>query len=101
MKKVFAKKKLLLLSFLIPFALATAGYHLVYVSDAGRGAQGYSIEYPNIPVEQALKLEKNKRWLEADKWLVHMLIFGAPAGFLGLAVLWTIETVRDHSRKSG
>lgn len=101
MKQVFAKTKLLLLSFLMPFMLATVAYHMVYVSDAGRGAQGYSIEYPNIPVEQALKLEKNKRWLEADKWLVHMLIFGAPAGFFGLAVLLTIKTVMDHSRKSG
>ena len=56
MKKAFANKKLLLFSFLIPFVLATASYHLVYVCDAGiRGGQALDIKYPNVPIKNALK----------------------------------------------
>jgi hypothetical protein len=101
MKKAFLSKKIALFAFLIPFALATVGYHCIFVSDAGRGAQGYHIKYPNLQAEQALELEENNRWQNWSAWGIHALIFGVPAGLLGLAVASAIQAVRHHSRKSG
>jgi hypothetical protein len=102
MKKIFANKKLLLLSFLIPFALATLGYHFVFICDASvRGGQAYSMRYPDIPIEKAVELEENKRWRDWGAWGIHALIFGVPTGLIGLAVVSAIQVVRHHSRKCG
>ena len=101
MAKASLNLKTIVLSFTIPFAIATAGYHSVYVSDAGRGAQGYSMQYPNVPVAKAIQLEENKRWQELDKWLIHMLIFGLPAGLLSVSLVLAAQAIRNHSRNSG
>jgi hypothetical protein len=101
MKQVFAKKKLLLLSFLIPFALATAGYHLVYVCDAGVRGQWIDENSKNMPVEKALELEEERRWHDAPAWGVHALVVGLPVGLLSLLIstslYWLIVTRRGKA----
>lgn len=84
MKKPFLNNKTALLAFLVPLFLATISYHCVFVSDAGRGAQGYSIEYPKLPTEKVLELEKDKRWTDTSAWGVHALVVGLPVGLLSL-----------------
>ena len=59
------------------------------------------MRYPNVPIEKAVELEENKRWQNWAAWGIHGLIFGVPAGLLGLAVVSALHAVRHHSRKSG
>lgn len=86
MKKLSANKTLLLLSFLIPFGLATAGYHLVYVCDSGVRSMGLDQKYPNVPIKKAVELEEANRWRDASAWGVHALVMGLPVGLVSLVM---------------
>ena len=93
----------LLLSFFIPFIIATVGYHFVYVCDAGiRGGQAYDTYYPNIPIEKAVEMEEESRWRDIDAWGLHAVVLGLPAGFFMLAVTavarFSIRLIRSQTK---
>jgi hypothetical protein len=101
MTKAFPNRKILLLSFLFPFVLATAGYHLVYVCDAGVRSMGLDQRYPNVPISKAVELEEENRWKDTAAWGVHALVIGLPVGLFCLGISATANWFFSRRGKAG
>ena len=92
MKKAFLSKKIALFAFLIPFVLATVGYHCVYVCDASARSQWIGTLNIDIhdkaAIDKAVEQEENRRWSDGSAWGVHALVLGLPAGLLSLVIVF-------------
>lgn len=92
----------LLLSFFIPFFIATIGYHFVYVSDSGVRSMGLDQQYPGIPTEKAVEMEEHRRLQDVSAWGVHAVVMGLPAGLLVSILVATarlsIRLIRSRTR---
>jgi hypothetical protein len=110
MNKVFAKKKLLLFSCLIPFVLATVAYHYVFVCDASVRSQWIDTSKVDIndkaAIDKAVEQEENRRWNNGPAWGVHALVIGLPVGLFSLliisgsALVWSMLTRRGKAGDS-
>lgn len=110
MKKAFLSKKIALFAFLIPFVLATVGYHCVYVCDASVRGQWMDTSKVDIndkaAIVKATDEEENRRWGDGSAWGVHALVLGLPAGLLSLVIVlgsswaWSILTHRGKADDS-
>lgn len=110
MRKVFAKKKLLLLSFLIPFVLATVGYHFVYICDTrvrGQWVDSSKVDiHDKVALDKAADEEEDRRLKDLPAWGVHALLLGLPAGLFSLLIVsvcafaWSMLTRREKADDS-
>lgn len=105
------KKKLLLLTFLIPFVLATVAYHFVYICDTRVRGQWMAISSTvdrndRAALDKAAEEEEDRRWKNLPAWGVHALVLGLPAGLFSLLIVsgstwaWSMLTRREKADDS-